>query len=401
MATSRFIRTLLTTLGLSFLLAGHCLAFVLHLPPERITALDTGNLITTQTIAILPGDTFITLLKRHKLSIKEWYRLDEAAQDTLKRIHPKHKLSWQLLQGHLYALSYKITPLKTLIVNSDKQQLNSTITEPKLTDKRDYYHLTIHHSLGHALQQQQLPHAAINDLKAMFNTRVDLDKRLKPGDTIDLLIMNHYLGNQIATHGHIMAATLTHRNNTFKAFRYTLPNGITSFYDENGRSVLLSLDHFPCHFKRVSSHFSYHRMDPILHRYASHLGVDLAAPMGTHVHSIGDGIVIFVGWDGGYGQAIKVRYGRHFVALYAHLSRYAPHLHRGQHVRRGEVIGYVGQTGWATGPHLHFGFYVNRRAINWLTFKRPSSPDISVEESIHFQPFVEAMSSELALHQQP
>ncbi len=401
MAIRRFIRTCFASLALTTAFTGACLAFMLHLPAEQLKGVDASNLTTQENITILPGDTFITLLKRHKLSIQEWYRLDDTAQDTLKHIHPNHELSWQLLQGHLYTLSYKITPLKTLIVSSDNRQLNSTITEPKLTDKRDYYHLTIQRSLAHALQQAHLPHAIIADLKAMFNTRVDLDKRLKPGDTIDLLMTNHYLENQIATHGHVVAATLHHHKKTLQGFRYTLPNGMTGFYDEDGRSVLLSLNHFPCHFKRVSSHFSYHRMDPVLHRYASHLGVDLAAPMGTHVHSIGDGIVIFVGWDGGYGQAIKVRYGRHFVALYAHLSHYAPQLHRGQHVRRGEVIGYVGQTGWATGPHLHFGFYVNRRAVNWLTFKRPSSPDISVEESIHYQPFVEAMSSELALHQQP
>ncbi|QHG92420.1 M23 family metallopeptidase [Coxiella endosymbiont of Amblyomma sculptum] len=119
-------------------------------------------------------------------------------------------------------------------------------------------------------------------------------------------------------------------------------------------------------YKRISSYFSYHRYDPILRKIKPHLGIDFAAPLGTPIKSIGDGQIVFLGYRGGYGKTIQVRYSRHCLALYGHMLKFAK-VHLYSWVHKGEIIGYVGKSGWATGPHLHFGFYVNGKPQNWLS----------------------------------
>ncbi len=400
MTIGQFVTRLCLLIGISSFGLSSSFAFPLPLPPSdtHVKAIKKQDNVQDNwhQITITPGSSFISLLKKHHLPNTEWYRLDDTARHTLHYLHPGHELSWQTQDKHLTALRYKINQTTTLDVNTQHDQLVSTISTKELTPKNDFYHLVIQHSLSQSLHRTHLPASFLLDIQHMFSHQVNLHQ-LRKGDSLDLLIKNHYLENTLASHGQIIAAVLTHHHASFKAFRYTLPNQVTGFYDEHGESLLLSLDHWPCHFKRISSGFSYHRMDPVVHRYASHLGLDLATPTGTLVHSIGNGVVILRRWDGGYGKAIKVRYGHHFVALYAHLSRYASHLHKGDRVHRGQVIGYVGQTGWATGPHLHFGFYVSKTAVDWRHFKRPVNPSIPKRYMTDYTQFVSMITSEMAL----
>ncbi|WP_167885011.1 M23 family metallopeptidase [Coxiella endosymbiont of Amblyomma americanum] len=151
---------------------------------------------------------------------------------------------------------------------------------------------------------------------------------------------------------------------------HILPANHTHFYRKYNNLKIYHAVHFlnaPLqHYKRISSYFSYHRYDPILRRIKPHLGIDFAASTGTPIQSIGEGKVIFIGYKGGYGKTIQICYDRRYLALYGHMLKFAK-LHLFSWVHKGQVIGYVGESGWATGPHLHFGFYVHGIPKNWLT----------------------------------
>lgn len=188
-----------------------------------------------------------------------------------------------------------------------------------------------------------------------------------------MLYSEYDLNNQKVKDGAIIAATINNHNNAITAVEYTR-NHSKQYYQPNGKAMEPLFLKYPLTFTRISSPFSMHRMDPIRHVVAPHLGVDLAAPIGTPIKSIGDGTVIFEGWSHGFGRTIIITYGKHMRGLYAHMNRFASNLP--EHVKKGQVIGYVGQSGWATGPHLHLGIYIDGTAVDPLKLKIPSSAPI-------------------------
>jgi murein DD-endopeptidase MepM/ murein hydrolase activator NlpD len=162
----------------------------------------------------------------------------------------------------------------------------------------------------------------------------------------------------------------------FQAFYYTLPDGSQGYFDSKGNSLQKLFLKAPLSYTRISSTFTYRRFHPILKIYRPHLGIDYAAPTGTPVCSLGDGTITYLGRRGGFGRFIAVRHNRHYKTTYGHLSRFAKGLHSGSRVTRGEVIGYVGSSGMATGPHLDFRFYRDGRPINFLKTEFPHARSI-------------------------
>jgi murein DD-endopeptidase MepM/ murein hydrolase activator NlpD len=175
--------------------------------------------------------------------------------------------------------------------------------------------------------------------------------------------------------GEIVAAELTTQDKNLRAVRFSFSKNQTGYYTPKGNSLESRFLSYPLRFKHISSQFSYHRMDPISHLNRPHLGIDFSAENGTPVQAIGNGRITFVGNVNGYGKMIKVSFDRHYSAMYAHLARFASDLKINQEIHKGQTIGYVGSTGWSTGPHLHFGFFLNGVATNWLAMK-PSAASI-------------------------
>lgn len=167
-------------------------------------------------------------------------------------------------------------------------------------------------------------------------------------------------------------------------FLYRNLDGKAFYYGADGQSNAPSFARYPLDYTRVSSSFSPHRLDPVTHRWAAHDGVDLAAPAGTPVHATARGTVTFAGWETGYGRVIKIKNSGDYSTTFAHLSRFAKSLRAGAQVREGQVIGYVGSTGWATGPHLHYEVHVDHVPKNPLTVALPKRSGMSAEEKEHF-----------------
>jgi murein DD-endopeptidase MepM/ murein hydrolase activator NlpD len=200
------------------------------------------------------------------------------------------------------------------------------------------------------------------DLADVYDWEIDFSRDLQPGDRFRVVAERLVSADGESRYGRVLAARIDNAGTRLYAFRYD-DGDRPEFWDERGRSLRRDFLRAPLRFKRVSSRFSHSRWQPILRYYRAHLGTDFAAAMGTEVRTVGDGTVIFAGREGDYGNLVEIRHPTGVETRYGHLSAFAPGLRAGVHVTQGDVIGYVGATGLATGPHLHYEVRVHGRAV--------------------------------------
>ena len=351
-----------------------------------------------QAIRVKSGDSLTKLLHRSGIHISDISRLDKPSKKILTHLKPGQTIEIIAKDGHISWLRYHPKSTTLLLVERQGKKLIGTLSSIPLVYNLNFKTVKINSSLSASEYAGGFSHTMMADVRHMFAGAVDIDHSLRRGDTLDVLYEEYYLKGVLHHTGHVVAANLYHRHKTYSAYRYQLPKHKPGFYKADGHSVDSLFLAFPLKFKRISSRFNLHRMDPVLHRVAPHLGIDLAARSGTPVKSLGHGRVSYVGWVRGYGKTIKINYGHHLQSLYGHLSRYKRHLHVGQKVKKGEVVGFVGQTGWATGPHLHFGFYVKRRAVDWLKYKKPRAAAIPRPQRQAFKTYIDELQKQLSLH---
>ncbi len=200
----------------------------------------------------------------------------------------------------------------------------------------------------------------ILELSDIFSSQIDFTTDLRKGDTFSVIVSKNP-----GSLRRILAARLNVNGETYEAYYFKVPNSQGAYYDENGNSLEKSFLKAPLQYRRISSFFTKKRFHPILKIYRPHFGIDYAAPMKTPVSSVGDGKVIFVGTKGGFGKIVEIKHDDTYTSSYGHLSKFAPKLKVGKMVKKGEVIGYVGMTGLATGPHLDFRFYEKGRPVDF------------------------------------
>lgn len=232
----------------------------------------------------------------------------------------------------------------------------------------------------------------IEELTKIFAWDIDFASSLLPGDQFTVIYKEGHSANKYGNSGQIIAAEFMTRGKIFTAVRYKDQNGIVNYYTPEGKGMQKAFLSTPVDFARISSHFDSHRKHPVLNRIRAHKGVDYAARTGTPVKSAGDGVISFRGRKGGYGQVMIIKHGEHYETLYAHLSKFKNGLENGDTVRQGEVIGYVGQTGLATGPHLHYEFRIdgvhkNPESLNH-DHSMPLNPDHMAEFKTQARPLL-------------
>ncbi|MGJ0485828.1 MAG: peptidoglycan DD-metalloendopeptidase family protein [Methylomicrobium sp.] len=227
-------------------------------------------------------------------------------------------------------------------------------------------------NLAEAGYKAGLSDELIEELTQIFAWDIDFASNLHPGDQFTVLYKNSSNKDNAKT-GHIYAAEFVSQGKFLTAVRFEDGEGNVNYYTPEGNSLHKAFLSTPVDYARISSHFDTHRRHPVLNRIRAHKGVDYAARTGTPVKAAGDGEITFKGRKGGYGQVLILKHGDHYETLYAHLSGFKRGLNDGDHVMQGEVIGYVGQTGLATGPHLHYEFRKDGVHQNpeSLEFKRP------------------------------
>ena len=208
----------------------------------------------------------------------------------------------------------------------------------------------------------------VNKILAM---KMNPNKDLKLGDTITLLYEKEHHSAGVSQTKRVIFAKLDSKKYSFEASRFKDKFGHVAYYDSRGRSLGTGYLRYPVKFERISSPFNMHRLHPVLKKVRPHTGVDLAARSGTPVKSVSSGYVRFVGHKGGYGKVVIIKHNAMNQTLYAHLSKFPKHLKVGQKVKMSQVIGYVGMSGLATGPHLHYEFRVKGRPVNPLKIRLP------------------------------
>ncbi len=227
-------------------------------------------------------------------------------------------------------------------------------------------------NLYNSALKNKIDPALVLELADIFAWDINFFTDIRSGDTYRFIYEKVYIDGQFVHYGRILAAEFVNQGETHKAFYFENPEGEGDYYNENGKSLRKAFLKAPLHYKRISSYFTYHRFHPILGIVRPHLGIDYAAPIGTPVRAIADGRIVYIGWRGGYGKFIKIQHNHIYASTYGHLSRFSKGLRRGSRVRQGQVIGYVGMTGLATGPHLDFRFIKNGHFVNYLKFRSPA-----------------------------
>lgn len=344
-----------------------------------------------QNIIVKEGDSLSRIFSQTGLSQRQLYavmslgkpvrRLASLRPGQLLQIATKENAG----QHQLAALRLNLGPIEYLEVRARgdnfqaRRLFRQTETHPKIITG------TIESSLFVDGLQAGLTDKQIMELTLIFGWDIDFALDLRVGDSFKVLFKEHYLQNKKIQNGPILAAEFTNHGKTYRAIRYTDTNNHTGYYTPEGASMRKAFLRTPVNYSRISSPFNLHREHPILNRIRAHKGVDYAAPMGTPVKASGDGKVAFIGRKGGYGNAIVLQHGVKYSTLYGHLSGFKRGLKAGARVEQGQVIGYVGQTGLATGPHLHYEFRVNGIHRDPLTVKLPQANPIPAPYQQDFQ----------------
>ena len=193
-----------------------------------------------------------------------------------------------------------------------------------------------------------------------------------------------YSNGEALRPGKLLAAEFTNQGRTLQAIHFQDENGQTSFFAPDGRNLRQAFLKSPIEFSRITSGFSPSRLHPVLQVWRAHKGIDYGAPIGTRVRATSDGVVSFAGWQNGYGKTVVIRHNRGYTTLYGHLSGFARELRSGSRVQQGDVIGFVGMTGLATGPHLHYEFHVNGSHVDPARLAKRSGSELSVNARSHF-----------------
>jgi murein DD-endopeptidase MepM/ murein hydrolase activator NlpD len=244
-------------------------------------------------------------------------------------------------------------------------------------------------------QKAGLSDAKIMELAAIFGWDIDFALEIRAGDQFRVLFEEHYLDGDKLRDGPILAAEFTNRGKTYRAVRYEDRNGEIGYFDDEGRSKRRAFIRTPIKFARISSRFNPKRWHPVLKRWRSHKGVDYAAPTGTPIKASGDGRVVFRGTKGGYGRTVILQHAGKYTTLYAHMSKYSKRAKVGTRVKQGQVIGYVGKTGLASGPHLHYEFRVNGAHKDPLRVKLPKSLALPKSEIAEFKKAAQPLLAKL------
>ena len=259
--------------------------------------------------------------------------------------------------------------------------MKSVVEERSLQQR--YATVTIESSLWNDLQKAGVSPLLALKISDIYAWAIDFFS-LQKGDSFTALYDELLFEGETVDIGNIWYAEFNHAGKTYYAVNYKDGEKSSLYWNEKGESLRKAFLKAPLNFFRITSRFTYSRRHPVLKIVRPHTGVDYAAPKGTPVMTIGDGVVIFKGWSGGGGNTIKIRHNSIYTTSYMHLSGYAKGLAKGSRVKQGEVIGYVGSTGLSTGPHLDFRVYKNGTPIDPLKMESPSVEPISKENMENF-----------------
>ncbi|WP_200279428.1 peptidoglycan DD-metalloendopeptidase family protein [Rhabdochromatium marinum] len=339
------------------------------------------------------GDTLGTILQSQGLPSDMVYQilggLSDQQRQRLTRIRPGETIQLNLDETlQLSSLKLKLNATKRLLVYRANDHISAKVEAVATEPRRQCLTAVVKNSLYNAAKNAGIPDQVTQGAINLFRHQINFARQTRKGDQISVLFEQIYADDQPIKTGPVLAVEITNGNKQYAAVRYTTSKGITDYYSTDGQPLNKSKYSFlrrPLKYTRISSRFSNSRRHPILGRVRPHTGVDFAAPSGRRVVAAADGRVHFRGLKSGYGNLVILRHGSRYETRYAHLMRFATGLSQGSQVKRGQTVGYVGQTGLATGPHLHYEIRINGTPVNPLTAKLPFLNEFDDSEKARFR----------------
>jgi murein DD-endopeptidase MepM/ murein hydrolase activator NlpD len=314
----------------------------------------------------------------------------------LKALIPEDKLKFHIVDNQLLTLKYEMGLTKILKVSKKDNKFITEKINIKLDSVVKNANGIINDSLFLSGQKAGLSDNLIMRLVTIFGWDIDFVLDIRKGDSFTILYEEQYKNGVKVAEGPIIAAEFINQGKAIRAIRYSENNERNDYYAENGDAMRKAFLRTPVDFfSRISSRFGLGRKHPVLNKIRAHKGVDYAAPTGTPVKATGDGVITFTGKNGGFGRTIKLKHGGVYSTVYAHLRRIAKNIRRGKKVKQGQIIGYVGQSGLATGPHLHYEFQIHGVHRNPLTVKLPKVKAIAKENLPEFKKTIIPILAEL------
>ncbi|MCG8434733.1 MAG: peptidoglycan DD-metalloendopeptidase family protein, partial [Gammaproteobacteria bacterium] len=337
-------------------------------------------------LTVKNGDSLASLFDKHDISGRDLHAVMQLKGDTqkLKRVKPGDEILVTLDdKNNLLALSLDVDQDSKLVVNRIDHEFVASLVERPVQKRAAYKHGVIETSLFAAAKEAGLSDNLTMNLAGIFGWDIDYVYDLRVGDEFSLLYEELYRDGEKIKDGAILAAEFINDGKRLQAVRYTDATGNSDYYTPDGKAMRKEFLRAPLNFMYVSSGFNPRRFHPILKRVKAHRGIDYRAPKGTPVYAAGDGKVIRATYDKANGHHVFIQHGQRYVTKYLHFTKRT--VRRGQRVKQGQTIGYVGSTGLATAPHLHYEFLVDGVHRNPRTVKLPAAKPI---EEQHLNDFL-------------
>jgi murein DD-endopeptidase MepM/ murein hydrolase activator NlpD len=373
---------------------------------SQVAALEQNKQLYVSEERVRSGDTLGSLLNRLGVednAAVDFIKSDQLAHNILQLRAGKRVQAWASENGELRKLSATIVnghddAVKNIVVERKGQGFTAYETPAALEKRIEMRTAEIRSSLFAATDSAQIPDTIALQLVDMFSTNIDFATDLRRGDRFNVVYETFWQNGEYVRTGRVLASEFVNAGKTYQAVWYDDPQSKQggSYYSFDGKSLKKAFLKSPLEFTRISSGFAM-RMHPILGIWKQHKGVDFAAPIGTPIRAAATGVIDFAGVQRGYGNVVVIKHWSSYSTAYAHMSRFASGVHKGMKVNQGDVIGYVGATGWATGPHLHYEFRVNNEPRDPMSVDVPNAQPLAGLDLLRFHSVAADMTHRIAL----
>ena len=346
---------------------------------------NTSSIQTKKIHIVKEGENLSLIFEKYQVSLNNTYKIfRKDKSDVVKNILPNDRLEFIFLGEELQEIHIHKGPLLSYQIEVFPQILIKRI-DKKPVLLNSFRTGVIESSFYLAGLKNDIPESVIMDLAYIFGWDIDFVFDIRVGDRFKILYETPFVDGQQIENGSILFAEFYNQNNRYTAIRYKGKNKKWEYFNEFGGSLEKAFLRAPLDFAYVSSHFNPNRRHPILNTIRAHNGVDYAAKRGTPIRATGEGIIQSVGWKSGYGRTIVIRHGGEITTLYAHLEKYHPSISKGLKISQGQTIGYVGDSGLATAPHLHYEFRIGEKRTDPLKVALPSASPLAQSKMNQFQ----------------
>jgi len=360
------------------------------LPEEEITiskelSTNIPQIKNKQIHEVKKGDSLSVIFEEKNVPLNTAYKIFNIDKNNLlSSIIPGDVMEFNYVGDDLYSIEIIKDEVNSILINTENEIFIKKIKKQTQTIT-SYGFGTIVNSFYKDAKEVGIPDSIIMDFAYIFGWDIDFIFDVRKGDSFFVIFETDYSEGERVSSGDIIFAEFTNKNERYRAQRFYDDIQGKQYFNENGDNVKKAFLRAPLDFAYISSHFNPNRMHPILHRIKAHNGVDYAAKRNTPVKASGDGVISFLGRQSGYGRTIEIKHGGNIKTLYAHLERFSTKLKVGSKVKQGDIIAFVGDSGQATGPHLHFEFWQGQVRTDPVKVKLPSAKPVNKNQIEEFR----------------